>query len=80
LPGAMETLKKNRPFLLLELHKDQLLERFGKTRRDVVAPIFEIGYSAVLIDDHNEATSKLTPVGLDSPVIGRQATNMFLFY
>jgi FkbM family methyltransferase len=80
LPGAMETLRAHRPFLLLELHKDQLLERFGKTRRDVVAPLFGCGYSAALIEDHNEATSKLTPVTLDSPVMGQQATNMFLFY
>ncbi len=80
VPGAMKTLTAARPFLLLELHKDTFLRRFGKTRRDVVRPLFEIGYSAVLIEEHNAAASDISEVRLHDAAIDRQKTSMFLFY
>ncbi len=81
LPGGMNTFTAQRPFLLLELHKDALLERFGKTRREVIAPLLELGYRAAVFEDHNAARAAgLQPVEPDSPVWSRQKTDMFLLY
>jgi len=81
VPGAMESLSARRPFLLFELHKDELMARFGVGRKDVVAPLFDLGYSAALITDHNDlSASSLRKVARDDPAFDAQATQMYLFY
>lgn len=81
VPGAMRVLAAHHPFLLFELHKDELMARFGKSRQDVVAPLFELGYSAALISNHNDlASSSVRKVLRDDPAFGQQKTQMYLFY
>lgn len=81
IPGGMDTFARTRPFLLLELHKDDLLRRFGQSRRDVVQPLLDAGYYAAHIDDHNETkASGLTRIAPDDAIWSRQTTDMFLFY
>jgi FkbM family methyltransferase len=80
IPGALETLAR-KPFVIFELHKDELLSRFGVTRTEVVAPLFEMGYRAALFTDHNSHLScDLVSVDRDDPSFQRQATTMYLFY
>ena len=78
--GGEATFRVGRPFILLELHSDELLSRFGKQRRDVVAPLFAAGYCAALIKDHNRLCTGVVKVEAGSPQFDRQATEMFLFY
>lgn len=80
IPGATETIAK-RPFIIFELHKDELLARFGVKRKDVVAPLFDAGYRAAILTDHNDCTKcEVVKVGASDPSFQRQATTMYLFY
>jgi len=80
LPGGMETFAAHRPVILLELHKDRFIRRFGKSRADIVRPLFELGYSCLFMTRHNDLRrNQVVPVGLDDPLIARQETDFTLF-
>lgn len=49
LPGAMELLRRRKPWIVLELHRQVYLERFGVTRSAVLRPLLDIGYRAMLV-------------------------------
>jgi FkbM family methyltransferase len=49
LPGAMSLLKRSRPWIVLEIHRQALLGRLGATRESVIRPLFDIGYSGVMV-------------------------------
>lgn len=80
LEGATETLKRDRPFLLLELHKDKKL-RFGVRRRDIAERLFEAGYRALFFTDHqNRLKCKVIDLSRGNALIDRQETDLILFY
>lgn len=80
IPGGRMCFE-NRPIILFELHSDKFLNRFGVTRREVVAPLFDLGYRAALLTDHNDAKAcQLIKVTAEHPSFDRQATTMYLFY
>lgn len=54
LPGAMETIDKSEPIILLEFDEPEVMERFGCTNEDVVAPLFERGYSMLWTAQHRD--------------------------
>jgi FkbM family methyltransferase len=79
LQGATQTLRVVRPFILLELHKDER-QRFGMRRRDIANLLFEHGYEALLFTDHQNARHcEVLRVRQGDAVIARQETDMFLF-
>ncbi len=79
LRGAHDTLRLARPFILLELHKDEK-QRFGMHRQDVAQLIFDHGYDALLLTDHqNKSRCEVLPVGPRDALLGRQRTDMLLF-
>ncbi|MCP1336918.1 FkbM family methyltransferase [Futiania mangrovi] len=81
VPGALETMRTHRPFFVFELHKDELLRRLGVTRLDVMRPIFEAGYRALLFTNHHDtARTDIVPVALDTPRLAEQSTDMLLLY
>lgn len=80
LKGGMATFSAHRPFVLLELHSDELLNRFGVTRAQVASTLFKAGYSAALIENHTRRCTGVHKVDADSPRFSRQATEMYLFY
>lgn len=80
LKGGATTFKERRPFVLLELHSDELLARFGVTRREVVAPMFASGYKAAAIRNHTGRGAGVEEAAPDSPVFALQKTSMLLFY
>lgn len=80
LPGGMETLAAHRPVILLELHKDRFIRRFGLSRADIVRPLFDLGYSCLFMTRHNDQRrNRVLPVGIDDPLIARQETDFTLF-
>ncbi len=80
VPGALETLRRHKPVVFLELHKKKFTQRFGVTRNEIVEPLFEMGYKAILLDDHHDRTRAVMPVNRKSQQIGREETDMFIFY
>lgn len=49
LPGAMRLFERRRPWIVLEIHRDKLLAPFGRKRADVLRPLLELGYRAMLV-------------------------------
>lgn len=49
LPGAMGLLRRRKPWIVLELHRQVYLDRFGVDRADILRPLVEIGYRATLV-------------------------------
>jgi FkbM family methyltransferase len=79
LRGAVRTLAREKPIVLLELHTDRKL-RFGTSRQEVVAQLFDLGYEALLFTDHHDRTAcQVRQVTACSPVLRRQETDLLLF-
>ena len=80
LPGAMETLRDHRPVLLLELHREKFIRRFGVSRADIVRPLFDLGYTCLFMTRHNDlARNEIRVVGPDDALIMREETDFTLF-
>ena len=80
LPGGKQCWAA-KPIILFELHKDKLLERHGVKRQAVVATLFEAGYRAALLTDHNDAKAcELVKVTAEHPSFAEQSTTMHMFY
>lgn len=79
LQGAQHVLGSIQPVILLELHKDAK-QRHGILRHDVVAMLFDAGYQALFITDHQDrARCRLVPAAPDNPLFARRETDMVLF-
>ncbi|MEL6335147.1 MAG: FkbM family methyltransferase [Pseudomonadota bacterium] len=80
VPGGMETFARHRPVLFLELHRYRMLAPQGGDRRSVVDPLFDLGYRALLIDNHRDLpTARLRAVEPDDPAFAKDATELFIF-
>ena len=56
------------------------MQRFGMRRQDVAQLIFDQGYDALLLTDHqNKSRCEVVPVGPRDALLGRQRTDMLLF-
>lgn len=79
LRGARRILDSVQPVILLELHKDAL-QRDGILRYNVVALLFEAGYQALFVTDHQRlAKCRLVQADFGHPLFVRQETDMVLF-
>lgn len=75
------TFKTRRPLVMLELHKDSLLQRFNTARPALADQMLTAGYKALILTDHEDNRNcSLVPVDRDSPFLRRQETDMLLFY
>ena len=78
LRGGIETFTKHRPPIMLELHKDKLLN--GEKRGDVVSILLDIGYQALFLTDHHDPKAcQLVSVDRHHPLVARQETDFILF-
>ena len=81
IPGGMNTFRQHKPILLFELHKDERLKRFGSTREKLMSMLFDCGYRCVTFTNHHDcAKASIQKVTLDSAVLKRQKTDLFLLY
>lgn len=79
LKGARSILSDKRPAVMLELHTDRK-QRYGSTRADVVNYLFDLGYRALLLTDHQDRLAcAVEEIGRNHPILGRQQTDLFLF-
>ena len=80
LEGGQRTFREHAPLILLELHKDKFLAKTNRDRYAVVKILFNLGYKAILIDDHHDLRTKIIDVSEGDSLIGRQMTDMLLFW
>jgi FkbM family methyltransferase len=79
LAGARHVLAEHRPFVLLELHRDKKLR--AMSRRDVSRMVLGHGYRALFFTDHEDRRScDVIEVDADHALLGRQETDLLLFY
>lgn len=80
LRGAENLLRTTKPTILLELHRDEA-QRDGITRAKVANILFDAGYEALFLTDHQaRARCQLVPVRPGHPLLARQETDMLVFY
>lgn len=82
LPGGQETFAARMPFVLLELHRNELLASFKTDRRSLMNLMFGIGYRALLILGHRRlADVEMVDIDpLRMKRIDRDETELILFY
>ena len=79
LRGARNLLRNAPPTILLELHKDEV-QRDGILRADVVKMLFDAGYSALFLTDHQSREQcEVVSVRPGDPLLARQQTDMIVF-
>ena len=55
LPGAMDCLRRYRPYILMEFDNKAAVNHFGMSNKDIVKPVFDLGYR-MLWCAHQRAT------------------------
>jgi FkbM family methyltransferase len=81
IDGTRHLLSQKMPFVLLEVHRDTLISPTGYNRLAVFQAMFDLGYRALYIKEHNDISlTELQVVTPSSPVLSEQDTQQFLFY
>lgn len=81
LRGAEQTLRSERPFILLELHQDDHIRRTGWSRQQIGDYLFGLGYDAFyLTNHHNVEGAELMRANARSEIFAQQTTRMLLFF
>jgi hypothetical protein len=62
IPGALEVLAASEPVILLELDSPEAMARFERTNRDVLAPVFDLGYEMVWTPNHRTRSCRFHAV------------------
>jgi FkbM family methyltransferase len=66
IPGAMETIAMNKPMILLEFDNgDFMMETFGCTNKEVVKPLFDLGYSLFWCGEQRRSSSSFKQLSFD---------------
>lgn len=47
IPGAMETITRSKPFILLEFDDPSAVNVLGATNKEIVKPLFDLGYQCI---------------------------------
>jgi hypothetical protein len=79
IPGAMKTISKHKPIILLEFDNPNSLTRFGKTNKEIVKPLFEVGYSLLWCDDQRRIGSNFQYVSYDDLSVTHEKNSLALF-
>ncbi|WP_150523911.1 FkbM family methyltransferase [Roseibium sediminis] len=79
--GGLRTFAMHKPIVLLELHKSKHLKRTGMTRKDVVKPLYDAGYTGIFFETHHDlAGARPRFVTADDPVWARENTDFCVFF
>lgn len=60
--GGMETIRKHRPAIIVELHDPEKLARMGTTNAQTVQPLFDCGYQAFWSGNFRNREARFEPV------------------
>jgi len=62
LAGAMGTIRRHKPIIIIELHDPEKLARFGTTNAETVRPLYEGGYSGFWCGNFRDADARFEAV------------------
>jgi FkbM family methyltransferase len=60
--GAMNTIRRHKPVIIIELHDPEKLARFGTTNADTVRPLYEAGYSGFWCGNFRDSDARFEAV------------------
>lgn len=64
--GGLETFRKHKPTVILEVHDPEKLARFGETNASTVEPLLSMGYKAYWCGNHRSPDAEFEPVDVMS--------------
>lgn len=67
LVGAMNTIRRHKPVIIIELHDPEKLARFGTTNAQTVRPLYEAGYSGFWCGNFRDADARFEAVDVMGP-------------
>ncbi len=79
LPGARRTLEARRPILLLEFDREPKMRVFGTTNREVVRPLFDLGYRAWWCPGHRDPANRFEELTLDAMEDRHESNSLAVF-
>lgn len=62
LVGAMNTIRRHKPVIIIELHDPEKLARFGTTNAETVRPLYEAGYSGFWCGNFRDSDARFEAV------------------
>jgi FkbM family methyltransferase len=62
IAGAMNTIRRHKPVIIIELHDPEKLARFGVTNAQTVQPLYEAGYSGFWCGNFRDADARYEAV------------------
>lgn len=62
LAGAMGTIRRHKPVIIIELHDPEKLARFGTTNAETVRPLYEAGYSGFWCGNFRDSDARFEAV------------------
>lgn len=66
IPGAMRTITKKRPIIILEFDAKQQLQKFSTTNKEVVKPLFDLGYTCYWCSNQRKFNSEFELLTYDN--------------
>lgn len=79
LSGGMETFRRHRPVIMLEIHRARFYRRFAVGRPEFLAPLFDLGYSALMLENRTRHRRvRVIPVGPGDPLLSREETDFLI--
>jgi FkbM family methyltransferase len=79
--GALTTLDRHAPAVVIELHRDELIGRFGRSRAEIAQLFFDRGYACVACTNHNDlAANRFVALTPNDPAFAVDRTGMFVFF
>lgn len=79
IPGGMATFAEAAPVLFLELHRHRFYRPHGVARAEVVRPLLDLGYRALLLTCHHDlARNRVEPLDADDARLGRDRTDFLI--
>ena len=79
LPGAMETIKRAQPFILLEFDSVSAVNSCGLSNKEIVKPLFELGYKLIW-GNHRSYDDVFTLVAYDELSSLHERNSLGLFF
>lgn len=79
LPGAMDAISQHMPIVILEFDAPEVLRAHGRTNKDIVEPLFELGYQAAW-GYHRDASMRFSRLELGDMSPAHERNSLAVFY
>lgn len=80
IPGAMSMIKSAKPIIILEFDAQETIQNFNTTNKEVVKPLFDLGYTCYWCKDQRSFAGKFKQLGYEdfSPEHEINSVSIFL--